>query len=760
MSNLLVGLFGGGGGSGGGGSGGTGTADIIIDELGVNSDTITLTTDLFWLGTGITVPESVHGILLDLSPATDDYHFVDWDTIRGDEAGVVGELSVAAQYETFVAQSTTGIGHIIRIGHDDAGQILLADDSGSGINIDFLRVERILVPASTIGATLQYGSGVPANTLGSNGDSYLDVDTGIFYLRASGTYASQYTDQMGAAGEPVEDLFDEHEDDGVPEENVTALSTSIGTTNTVFVVDSVPTSTIAAGDFIQVNDEIMYVIGYTVATMTLSIKRGVLGTVAGIHLVGTEVDLLDIADGRTIAAQTFAWDSDSNNNIFDLGRVLTAEDDDKILWISIEYFSSDSGGHLFESKPIPVDLFRRFRSHSLTIDDITDTLPIIIPRQNRSDLSSGGEATIHIGRHRLTADDETNNRGIEGDDSIILALSSTNTTSLTRFQVHIFLSDLGGGSASTESGQQSEDSAGTTTIGNGRVSYTLYQAVSTDTTPAEPVNPHDGTSLVTDFGDWAYSLKEVIDAAGTNDYIWSSQGGYTYDSTDSSYTNWDWALRVTSYAQYATDFTNNDTYTLTIPSAEPYFYRFRFPDLGYSGWYTNNGSLVVNWVTLFSEERVYSTTSGASTEIDIDPVFNAGPYDKMRITMVNIPNDIVNYPLGPWGQVTLDKPGDDWTTIFSDASSPIIGAYKLRNDFRDGLDALQVRSTSGGTGSYRLGPDDNFAHSTGPDYAPRRSSYVMFLINTADSDGDMINLVRFSDFGGTYGRTILTVEFA
>ena len=102
----------------------------------------------------------MHGILLDLSPATDDYHFVDWDTIRGDEAGVIGELSVAAQYETFVAQTATGIGHIVRIGHDDAGQVLLADDLGTGINIDFLRIERILVPVNTIGT-----SGGPVTTL-------------------------------------------------------------------------------------------------------------------------------------------------------------------------------------------------------------------------------------------------------------------------------------------------------------------------------------------------------------------------------------------------------------------------------------------------------------------------------------------------------------------------------------------------------------------------------------------------------------------
>ena len=36
--------------------------------------------------------------------------------------------------------------HVVRIGHDDNGQVLLADDAGTGINIEVLRIERLLVP--------------------------------------------------------------------------------------------------------------------------------------------------------------------------------------------------------------------------------------------------------------------------------------------------------------------------------------------------------------------------------------------------------------------------------------------------------------------------------------------------------------------------------------------------------------------------------------------------------------------------------------
>ena len=43
-------------------AGSTGTADILIDELGTNDSAITLTPNMFWVGTGITIPDGVHGI--------------------------------------------------------------------------------------------------------------------------------------------------------------------------------------------------------------------------------------------------------------------------------------------------------------------------------------------------------------------------------------------------------------------------------------------------------------------------------------------------------------------------------------------------------------------------------------------------------------------------------------------------------------------------------------------------------------------------
>ena len=50
------------------------------------------------------------------------------------------------------------------------------------------------------GNTFRIGTGAPADTLGVDGDTYLDKDAGTFYLRASGAYTDEYTDLLGASG--------------------------------------------------------------------------------------------------------------------------------------------------------------------------------------------------------------------------------------------------------------------------------------------------------------------------------------------------------------------------------------------------------------------------------------------------------------------------------------------------------------------------------------------------------------------------------
>ena len=57
--------------------------------------------------------------------------------------------------------------------------------------------------AVAAGAQFRYGAGAPDDSLGSNGDSYLNTTTGGFSLKGSGTWTLQYTDQVGTPGSGV-----------------------------------------------------------------------------------------------------------------------------------------------------------------------------------------------------------------------------------------------------------------------------------------------------------------------------------------------------------------------------------------------------------------------------------------------------------------------------------------------------------------------------------------------------------------------------
>ena len=48
--------------------------------------------------------------------------------------------------------------------------------------------------------TLRYGLGVPGTAIGANNDSYIDTSTGIFYLKTAGTWAQVYSMATGPSG--------------------------------------------------------------------------------------------------------------------------------------------------------------------------------------------------------------------------------------------------------------------------------------------------------------------------------------------------------------------------------------------------------------------------------------------------------------------------------------------------------------------------------------------------------------------------------
>ena len=120
--------------------------DLSIELLGEVNEVISFQGNLVWMGTGVIIPESVHVILFDASDASDDFHVVDWDKIMNDTAGVVGDASVEGSFETVYVFLATGVAHKIRIGHDDNGQVLLANSNTAAFNLPHLSIERMLAP--------------------------------------------------------------------------------------------------------------------------------------------------------------------------------------------------------------------------------------------------------------------------------------------------------------------------------------------------------------------------------------------------------------------------------------------------------------------------------------------------------------------------------------------------------------------------------------------------------------------------------------
>ena len=58
-------------------------------------------------------------------------------------------------------------------------------------------------PAAVSGNSFRYGIGIASNTLGINGDSYLDTLTGIFYQRITGIYSQMFSMATGPAGASI-----------------------------------------------------------------------------------------------------------------------------------------------------------------------------------------------------------------------------------------------------------------------------------------------------------------------------------------------------------------------------------------------------------------------------------------------------------------------------------------------------------------------------------------------------------------------------
>lgn len=107
---------------------------------------------------------------------------------------ITANLSTGAAitFGTGVPQNTTG---------KNGDVFLKTDTSALYQKLNGTWILAFTIPASTgTGSTLLYGLGVPGSVIGADGDSYIDTSTGIFYLRTSGTWAQAFSMQTGPQG--------------------------------------------------------------------------------------------------------------------------------------------------------------------------------------------------------------------------------------------------------------------------------------------------------------------------------------------------------------------------------------------------------------------------------------------------------------------------------------------------------------------------------------------------------------------------------
>ena len=119
------------------------TADLLVERLGTLENP-TLPANRVWVGTGITIPDSVHVLMVDAGQVSDDYHLVDWDAVRMHPHAVAGTASTAVEFETFEGDAF----HVLRIGHDGNEQLLIANEGTDAINLQHIHVERLLAPVA------------------------------------------------------------------------------------------------------------------------------------------------------------------------------------------------------------------------------------------------------------------------------------------------------------------------------------------------------------------------------------------------------------------------------------------------------------------------------------------------------------------------------------------------------------------------------------------------------------------------------------
>ena len=113
--------------------------------------------------------------------------------------GLAADTQIPATIMRDAELTLARVGTALGLTTAEVPALLAGSPTISGSVLSFTRndgtVVTITVPSSsgTADGRLRFGMGAPLDTLGTDGDSYLDVDSGGLYERASGAYTLQFT---------------------------------------------------------------------------------------------------------------------------------------------------------------------------------------------------------------------------------------------------------------------------------------------------------------------------------------------------------------------------------------------------------------------------------------------------------------------------------------------------------------------------------------------------------------------------------------
>ena len=183
--------------------------------LGTLSQAISSAEDDIWLDLGFAWPTDSDWVV----SARTGGNVAIWVYLPHVLARVAGTIGAAPAANQRNLLNDAGLSGSVNLGHNAAGQALIefSNTHTSVITFNFFQYLRGneaglqgpqgaqgpagptggAGPAGTSDGTFLFGTGVPASTLGVDGDTYLDTDSGTLYKKAAGAWAEEYTITAG-----------------------------------------------------------------------------------------------------------------------------------------------------------------------------------------------------------------------------------------------------------------------------------------------------------------------------------------------------------------------------------------------------------------------------------------------------------------------------------------------------------------------------------------------------------------------------------